>query len=158
MADKHNGFVISAEGAALLRRQFEIDYAGAGPKAPVSSFMYKGVEISSRWSVLREFETMKRAIDLMPELMSRRLSRIWCDSKCTANYVIGVKPGLFVQDVQWEINDAFCSASGGHNGIMIEEGDAIFGGTTLAILDPDWGEGDYLEELEGFDPPEELSF
>ncbi|TPK68058.1 hypothetical protein FJ546_05965 [Mesorhizobium sp. B2-4-19] len=125
MADNDDGFVISPEGAALFRRQFEIDYAEAGPKAPVSSFIYKGVEISSRWSVLSEFETMKRAIDLMPELMARRLSRIWCDSNCTANYVIGVKSRLFVQDLKWEINDAFRAAGGGHNGIMIEAGERL---------------------------------
>lgn len=143
MPDNDNFLSMPPGVAQAIREQFEIDYAEAGPKAPVDSFSYKGIKISSRWAVLSEFETMKRAIDALNELMARRLSRIWCDSNCTANYVVGVKPRMFISDLKWEINDAFRIAGGGHNGILIEEGgDGPFEGRFIVNLDPDWGEWD----------------
>ncbi len=136
MADRDiETFELDPETAALLRRQHEIDYAAAGPKAPVSGFVYRGVQIESRWAVHAELEAMKRIIDAMPELMARRLASIWCDSNCGSNYIVSVRKGLWVPDLEREISEAVMSGGGGHNGVMIDEGD-----THRADLDPDWGE------------------
>ena len=126
--------------AEAARRQYEIDHQQAGPKADSASTIHKGIRIESRWSVLHEFDVMRRAIDALPELMSRRLGWMWCDSSCGSCYAVGVKPGLFAPLLKWAINEAFIAANGGHNGIIIEDGEAPLCGATLADLDPDWGE------------------
>ena len=71
--DRPQRFDGPPEAAALIQRQYGIDRADAGPKAPVSGFRCRGVQIGSRWSVLAELDTMRRIIDVMPELMARRL-------------------------------------------------------------------------------------
>ena len=123
------------EATELIQRQYDIDRAEAGPKAPVSGYPYRGVQIESRWAVMAELDTMRRIIDAMPELMARRLETIWCDSKAGACYTVTIRPGLFVPDLRWTIADATMEARGGHNGIMIEA-DGDNGGH----IDPDWGE------------------
>lgn len=128
-------FELDSKTAALLRLQHEIDYADAGPKSPISGFSYRGVRIESRWAVQAELETMKRIVDAMPELMARRLASIWCDSKCGANYLVSVRPGLWVPTLERAISDAITAGGGGHNGVMIDEA-----GDYRADLDPDWGE------------------
>jgi hypothetical protein len=135
-------FELPPEAAALLRRQFEIDYEAAGPKAPYGRMVHKGVRIESRWDVVSEFETMRKIIDAMPELMARRLAWIWCDSNCGSNFVVGAKPSRFVPALKWEVADAVKAANGGHNGIIIEDGERPFTGRTLASIDCDWGEVD----------------
>jgi hypothetical protein len=127
---------LTPEAEALLRKQFEMDYADAGPKAPYSRVTHKGICIEGRWGVLKEFEGMRKAIDRMPELMARRIARIWCDSNCDANYVVGIKLGLYVPSLKWAVADAI----EGHNGISIEYGEQLFGGELLATIEPDWGE------------------
>ena len=74
------------EAAELIQRQYDIDRADAGPRAPVSGFRYRGVQIESRWAVMAELDAMRRIIDAMPELMARRLETIWCDSNAGACY------------------------------------------------------------------------
>ncbi|WP_068117797.1 hypothetical protein [Tropicimonas marinistellae] len=123
--------------AEALHRQNEIDRAASGQKAPVSGFTYKGVQLESRWAVLRELEDMKRIVAAMPELMSRRLATIWCDTKAGATYTVTVKDRLWVPDLKWTISDAIVDAVGGHNGIYID-GDAPSG----MDVDPYWP-GDY---------------
>lgn len=122
------------EAAALIQRQYDIDRAEAGPKAPVSSFRYRGVQIESRWPVLSELDKMRCIIDAMPELMARRLESIWCDSNAGSCYTVTVRPGLWVPDLRWAIADAVLRA-GGHNGIFIEAD-----GGNGCHIDPDWGE------------------
>tara|TARA_R100001086_G_scaffold206355_2_gene122179 strand:- start:134 stop:541 length:408 start_codon:yes stop_codon:yes gene_type:complete len=124
--------------AEALHRQNEIDRAASGQKAPVSGFTYKGVRLESRWAVLCELEDMKCIVDAMPELMSRRLETIWCDSKAGATYTVTVKDRLWVPDLKWTISDAIVDAVGGHNGIYID-GDAPSG----MDVDPYWP-GDYV--------------
>ncbi len=124
--------------AEALHRQNEIDRAASGQKAPVSGFTYKGVRLESRWAVLCELEDMKCIVDAMPELMSRRLETIWCDSKAGATYTVTVKYRLWVPDLKWTISDAIVDAVGGHNGIYID-GDAPSG----MDVDPYWP-GDYV--------------
>ncbi|MDF1872005.1 hypothetical protein [Vannielia sp.] len=123
------------EAAELIQRQYDIDRADAGPKAPVSSFRYRGVQIESRWAVMAELDTMRRIIDAMPELMARRLETIWCDSNAGACYTVTVRPGLWLPDLRWAIADAVMEAGGGHNGIMVEAD-----GGNGCDIDPDWGE------------------
>ena len=121
------------ELAEALQRQNEIDWAEAGQKAPVSGFTYKGVRLESRWAVLRELDVMKRIVDAMPELMSRRLETIWCDSKASSTYTVTVKDKLWVPDLKWAISDAVVNAAGGHNGVYVD-GDAPAG----MDVDPYW--------------------
>ncbi len=123
--------------AEALHRQNEIDRAASGQKAPASGFTYKGVQLESRWAVLREQEDMKRIVDAMPKLMSRRLETIWCDTKAGATYTVTVKDRLWVPDLKWTISDAIVDAVGGHNGTYID-GDAPSG----MDVDPYWP-GDY---------------
>ncbi|WP_170377588.1 hypothetical protein [Ruegeria atlantica] len=125
----------SPEVTEAIRRQHEMDRADAGPKAPVSSFRYRGVQIESRWAVLAELETMRRIIDAMPELMARRLEAIWCDSNAGSCYTFSVRSNLWVPELRWAISDAVIEANGGHNGIMIEAG-----GGNGCDIDPNWGE------------------
>jgi len=40
--DKFPTLDLDPEAAAALQRQYDIDYVGAGPKAPVSGFAYCG--------------------------------------------------------------------------------------------------------------------
>ena len=124
--------------AEALHRQNEIDRAASGQKAPVSGFTYKGVRLESRWAVLCELEDMKCIVDAMPELMSRRLETIWCDTKASATDTVTVKDRLWVPDLKWTISDAIVDAVGGHNGIYID-GDAPSG----MDVDPYWP-GDYV--------------
>jgi hypothetical protein len=124
--------------AEALHRQNEIDRAASGQKAPVSCFTYRRVHLEgTRWAVLRELEDMKRIVDAMPELMSRRLETIWCDTKASATDTVTVKDRLWVPDLKWTISDAIVDAVGGHNGIYID-GDAPSG----MDVDPYWP-GDY---------------
>lgn len=128
------------ELAKALQRQNDIDRGEAGQKAPVSGFNYKGVRLESRWAVLRELNVMKRIVDAMPELMSRRLETIWCDSKAGSTYTVTVKDKLWVPDLKWVISDAVVDADGGHNGIYID------GDTPAGInVDPYWP-GDYADD------------
>lgn len=123
------------EAAELIQRQYDIDRADVGPKAPVSGFRYRGVQIESRLAVMAELDSMRRIIDAMPELMARRLETIWCDSNAGACYTVTVRPGLWVHDLRWAIADAVMEAGNGHNGIMVE----AEGGNGCHI-DPDWAE------------------
>ncbi|MBY6137635.1 hypothetical protein KUV61_17500 [Nocardioides marinus] len=123
------------EAAELIQHQHDTDRAAAGPKAPVSGFTYRGVQIESRWAVLAELDTMRRIIDTMPELLARRLEDIWCDSNAGACYTVTVRSGLWVPELRWAISDAVMEAGGGHNGIMVEAD----GGNGFDV-DPNWGE------------------
>ncbi|MEO0487556.1 MAG: hypothetical protein AAF092_16755 [Pseudomonadota bacterium] len=125
---------LSPEAAELIQRQHDIDRADAGPKAPVSGVLYRGVQIESRWAVMAELDTMRRIIVAMPELMARRLESFSCDSNAGACYTVTVRPGLYVPDLRWAIADAVMEAGGGHNGIMVEAD----GGKSCHI-DPHWG-------------------
>ena len=122
------------EAAALIQRQYDIDRAEAGTKAPVSGFRYRGVQIESRWSVLAELDKMRRIVDAMPELLARRLETIWCDSNAGSCYLVTVRAGLWVPDLRWAIADAALEA-GGHNGIVVDAD-----GGNGCHIDPDWGE------------------
>lgn len=128
-------FELPPEAAALLRHQYDLDRAGAGPKAPVGKFKYQGVWIESRWAVLSEFNTMQEIIDAMPELLARRLDSFWCDSKAEACYDVTVKDGLWIDELRWAIEDAVIEVGGGHNGILINASQGNGG-----HLDPNWGE------------------
>lgn len=126
---------LPSEAAELIQRQYDIDRTDAGPRAPVSGFRYRGVQIESRWAILSELDTMRRIIDTMPELMARRLETVWCDSNAGACYTMIVRPVLWVPELQWEISDAVLKIGGGHNGIMVE-GD----GGNGSYIEPNWGE------------------
>ncbi|WP_298852234.1 hypothetical protein [uncultured Ruegeria sp.] len=108
---------------------------GTESKATVSKVLHKGVRIESRGSVLSEFDTMKRILDSMPELMARRLDAIWCDSYAGASYTVSVRDGLWTPELKCALSDGVMEGAGGHNGIVIEASDG-----SVYHLEPDWGE------------------
>lgn len=128
---------VPPEAAELIQRQYDIDRAEAGTKAPISGYRYRGVQIESRWALMAELDTMRRIIDAMPELMARRLETIWCDSKAGACYMVTVRPGFWVSDLRWAIRDAVMETGGGHNGIILEAD-----GGKGCHIDPNWSEPD----------------
>lgn len=119
-----------------LRFQNELDRAEAEPKAPVSGFVYKGIRLESRWSVLRELNVMTRVVDAMPELLARRIEVIWCDSKATSNYIVTAKDGPWASELRWAIEAALLQVNGGHNGVRFE------GLTGVGLLDAHWAMDD----------------
>jgi hypothetical protein len=133
---------LSPELTTALQRQHEIDIEGAGPKAPVQGFIYKGVHIESRWGVESELETMKLILEALAEPVVRKLSYIWCDSKAGSTYSISVQSGKFDHELRDAISDAIMSTSGGHNGVFFEDGEKPSFGMPIDNLDPDWPEGE----------------
>ena len=103
----------------LIAHQNDIDYQETGPKAPHGDITYKGVRLSSRYDVLAEFNYMKSVIDFMPELMARRITSIWCDSKGSNFYSVILCPKLFVDSLPYCVDAAF-RARGWYNGLSIE--------------------------------------
>ena len=124
-----------------LAYQYRLDYEGAGPKAPHGPIVYKGVELSSRFDVKSEFSHMRRAIDLMPELMARRIESIWCDSRACAYYVVTARPAFFVDALPHEIKAAFRDV-GGFNGL-----DIPCDGRKALSFDPCWPGDELSDEL-----------
>lgn len=123
--------------AELIAQQNAIDMEEAGPKAPHGALTYKGVVIDSRWDVLSEYNRMRSIVDRLPDLIRVRIEAIWCDSKCTCNYIVTIKSSKFIADLPGEFEGAVVAVHGGHNGIMIqsdERSDPVF-------LDCNWGEG-----------------
>jgi hypothetical protein len=122
--------------------QHGLDYEEAGPKAPHGPIVYKGVVLSSRYDVQSEFTHMRGAIDLIPELLARRIESIWCDSNACAYYVVTVRPRLFVEALVDEVEAAF-KELGGFNGLDIEcdEGQG-------KSFDPWWPEDEFFQESE----------
>jgi hypothetical protein len=142
MKSPNDTIVLSAECAALIRRQVEMDHEAAGPKAPYTELWHNGIRIESRWDVLREFRVMQQAIDAIPELLARRISWMWCDSNCGAKFVVGVKHSLYGPELERAIVGALRAASGGYNGVTIEDGECPFTGETLADFDCSWDDPD----------------
>lgn len=103
-----------------IAHQNRLDYEETGPKAPHGDIEYKGVVLSSRYDVAAEFSNMKRVIDAMPELMARRLDSIWCDSKACACYTVQIRSHLHLDELPYEIEDAFKSTLRGYNGLSID--------------------------------------
>lgn len=123
--------------AEAIAHQNAIDRAEAGPQAPHGAIPYKGVIIDSRWDVLSEYRLMRAVVDTLPDLMRVRIESIWCDSDCTANYIVTVKPGRFARDLPYAVEETVIAVGGGHNGIMVQS-DVAEGNVTL---DCHWNEG-----------------
>jgi hypothetical protein len=125
-----------------IQEQDAIDFEEAGPKAPYDVVGYNGVRLESRWNVIDEFARMRRIVDGFSVGDVKKLAWICCDSKAQSCYIVGVRPGMFDDELKYMIADVFKAVGGGHNGISIEDGDHAFGGNRLADLDPDWEWGD----------------
>ncbi|TPK82026.1 hypothetical protein [Mesorhizobium sp. B2-4-17] len=80
---------------------------------------------------------MREIVDNLPDLIRVRIQSIWCDSKCTVNYIVAVKPGRFIHDLPFNVEDAVIAAAGGHNGIMIQSNAA----ESDITVECHWGEG-----------------
>ncbi|HEX4111894.1 MAG TPA: hypothetical protein VH020_05105 [Stellaceae bacterium] len=119
-----------------LANQFAIDFDEAGPKAPHGAITYRGVSLDSRWGVLREFEILRRFVDALPELVRRRISLVWCDSKAGSAFVIEIRPNRHAPELPDAIAAAMLRVNGGYNGIELQ-------GDMQDFLEPRWlGDGD----------------
>lgn len=128
---------LSPEASALLRHQYELDRAEAGPKLPIDSLLYRGVTLDSRWSVAAEFETMKAIVDALPDLVRVRVESIWCDSRAQACYTVAIAEQRWAEGIEWDVRDAVLAASHGFNGLSIE------GDGRQVDFDPEWSGDDY---------------
>ena len=94
--------------------------------------IYKDVHLASRYDYAFEIRDMQKIIDSLVPDMARRIEAIWCDSKANAFYIVTVRKGLWVPDLQWALADAG-RAIGGYNGVYFD-GDVPSG----IDLDPWW--------------------
>jgi hypothetical protein len=108
-----------ADIALAVSEQNRIDRDSAGPKEPYENTLYKDVTIASRYSVKHEFNSMRRIIDAMPQLIAVRVETIWCDSLAGACYTVMLQPGAFTEVILESIFAAFVKAVGGWNGLII---------------------------------------
>jgi hypothetical protein len=123
---------MSMEMSAALQRQYVLDRASAGPKAPYDTLDYRGVSLQSRYSVASEFETMKAVVDAMPDDVRLRLASIWCDSKACAVYRVVVTLGMHKAALAEQVRQCFLATTGGFNGLSVEHG------SNNAHFDPAW--------------------
>jgi hypothetical protein len=123
--------------AKAVQQQYDIDREESGAPAPYNVMGYKGVRLESRWNIVDEFARMRRIVDGFSETEVKKLAWIWCDSKAQACYSVGVRPGVFDDELKSTIAVVFKEAGDGHNGISIEDGGSAFAGKELANLDPD---------------------
>jgi len=109
----------------------------AKQKEPQDPISYKGVLLSSRKNYSTEIDGMRRIVDELSPEISRRIEEIWCDSKAGRTYTVCIRDGLWVPEIELEVNSAILAACGGHNGIYFE-GDGPAG----TDWDPFWPEED----------------
>ncbi len=128
------------ELAALVQHQHRIDYEAAGPKAAVDGFIYRGVQIESRWAVKSELNALRRIVEALPENIVRRIMMIWCDANAQAVFTVYVRKGEYIPQLSEEVAAAVSAETSGHNGISIEEFDSEPGTPSLDTIDPSWGD------------------
>ncbi len=127
---------MSPELAAALKHQRDLDIADAGPQAPEPTIIHEGVEITSRWSIAHELDTMREVVDALPDAVRARVQAIWCDSNAQAFYSVKILPGRWIEGIEHPIRDAVRSVTDGYNGIIVEgDGNEIW-------LDPEWAGDD----------------
>lgn len=107
---------------SAVQRQYDIDRAGAGPKAPYEDIDYRGIRLSSRFSVLSEFETMQRVVDAMSDSTRLRVASVWCDSLAGADYQVEIKLGMFRDGLPEDLRDHFLAVTHGFNGLSVNHG------------------------------------
>lgn len=125
-------FEISAELAAQLRRQYELDRADSGEKVPYDELEYRGVTLNSRFSVKHEFETMKNVVDAMSPSILPRVSSVYCDSRACAVYAVEIKLGMNADELANQVQAVFVQATDGFNGLTVSHG------TSIEFFNPEW--------------------
>ncbi|MGR9251173.1 hypothetical protein [Rhizobium leguminosarum] len=134
-------FEISAELAAQLRHQNELDRAGCGEKVPYDELEHRGVILVSRFSVKHEFETMKNVVDAMGPLVRPRISSVYCDSRACAVYSVEIKLGMNKDSLPKEVQSLFIQATDGFNGLTVNHG------ASTEFFNPEWP-GFEMEDLD----------
>lgn len=119
---KLNYLEVEPELWAAVKRQYDIDRAEAGPKAPYDDLDHRGILLSSRFSVLHEFQRMQRVVDAMPDWVRLCVASIWCDSLACACYSVELKLGMYRDGLPEEICDCFLAVCGGFNGLQVHHG------------------------------------
>lgn len=119
---KLNYVEVEPELWAAVQHQYDIDRTEAGPKAPYDDLDYCGVHISSRFSVLSEFERMQRVVDAMPDWVRLCVASIWCDSLACASYHVEIRLGMYRDRLSEEIRDCFLTVCDGFNGLSVHHG------------------------------------
>lgn len=139
-----------------IQLQIDLDREQAGPKAPYDELDYRGVQLSSRFSVLSEFNVMQRAVDEMSEPTRLRIASIWCDSRACADYQVEVKLGMYRDELPEELRENFLAATNGFNGLSINHG------SKSKRLDCCWPADDAhyanIEFPESLGEPEDIDF
>jgi len=128
---------MSPELAAMLKHQRDLDIAEAGPQADEPSELYRGVTIESRWSIMHELATMRRMVDVMPDLVRARIASIWCDSNCQAWYGVEVMPRRWYDGIGEDVRYAVLQATHGFNALRVS------GDRHEVNYDPEWQGDDY---------------
>lgn len=94
------------------------------PDCPYDTVTVRGVEISSRYSKLDEYDVVVKALGLVSARARQRTKSIFIDSKHTHDYTILLR-GHNSEDVQWDIAQeykrAFLNVAGGWNGLSVGE-------------------------------------
>jgi hypothetical protein len=93
-----------------------------------------GVEISSRYNKAHEMEAMREMIQTLPREVSRIIRRFWCNSKAGNTYTVTIDD-RYPRNIAMAIGHALEEASGGHNGIWIENSKR-----QLGVIEPNWFE------------------
>lgn len=119
---KSNYVQVEPELWAAVQHQYDIDRAEAGPKAPYDELDHHGVRLSSRFSVLSEFERMQRVVDAMPDWVRLCVASIWCDSLACACYSVELRLGMYRDGLPEAIRDCFLTECGGFNGLSVHHG------------------------------------
>jgi adenylate kinase family enzyme len=129
-------FNLAFNEATPLREHLDLDWSQVGEKLDVDTIDYEGLQLSSRYSRVHEFNAMKGIVDALPDRMRNRIASIFCDSKACAVYSITIRAGQYDPELPGMLRMAGI-AIGGHNGMMIEEEGVS---KTREFLPPDWEE------------------
>lgn len=127
--------------ALAFRQQQQADFEEAGRKVPYSELDYRGITLSSRYRVEREFKVMKSVVDHMSEGVRIRVESIFCDSKAEAVYAVEVLIGMYDQALAENIHECFIRGTNGYNSIFINHG-----GKDAAYFEPYWPELEHEAE------------
>jgi hypothetical protein len=115
------------------RRYFGDDEKAA--TTSIKSLEFEGVLLSSRYDKADEYEYMVAIVEGVSCELRRFIDSVFCDSKCSYNYIIQLKSCSRSQAraIASEIEASCLLKQGGHNGISLEgrAGGSLF-------IDPDW--------------------
>jgi hypothetical protein len=105
----------------------------------LQSVTARGIEITSRYNKVDEFELMVKMVNALPASLCKKIKSIWCDSKACQCFTVVLRAwnDNLAREVGVKLQAALLNMRSGHNGIAVEAG--TLDGPTIWI-DPEWGE------------------